>query len=221
MVSYKNSPLCWFWGSIGRWQKPRKKVIILFLEKYMNKGHSLYIDNFYTSVGLAEELLNKNTYVTGTLRAKRAGNPNLVHNKLNAGESCILHNRKNIVVTKWLDKRKVLFLSSEHDSNYKMTTSGRIRSVKYKPAVQVEYNKYKRAIDRHDQLLSYYSCEHKTLRWYKKVIIHVIQICLVNAFLLYRKINNSNIELHSFRKDILENLLHLPNVPGLARSSNE
>lgn len=97
-------------------------------------------------MGLAEELLNKNTYVTGTLRAKRAGNPKLVHNKLKAGESCILHNRKNIVITKWSDKREVLFWSSEHDSNYKMTTSRRIHSVKYKPAVQVEYNKYMRAI---------------------------------------------------------------------------
>lgn len=199
-----------------------KKVVILLMEKYVNKGHSLYIDNFYTSVGLAEELLTKNTYVTGTLRAKRAGNPNLVHNKLKTGESCIMHNTQNIVVTKWLDKREVMFLSTEHDSNYKMTTSRRIRSVKYKPAAQVEYNKYMRAVDKHDQLLSYYSCEHKTLRWYKKVIIHIIQICLVNAFLLYRRINNSNIELYTFRKDILENLLPLPmNVPRIARSQNE
>ncbi|KAL0859819.1 hypothetical protein ABMA27_014003 [Loxostege sticticalis] len=198
-----------------------KKVVNLLMEQYINKGHSLYIDNFYTSVGLAEELLNKNTYVTGTLRAKRAGNPNLIHNKLKAGESCIMHNQKKIVVTKWLDKREVLLLSSEHDSNYKMTTSRRIRSVKYKPAAQVEYNKYMRAIDKHDQLLSYYSCEHKTLRWYKKVIIHVIQTCLVNGYLLYRKINNSNIELYYFRKVILENLLQLPNVPVPARSLNE
>lgn len=195
------------------------KVVMLLLEKYINKGHSLYVDNFYTSVVLAEELLNKNTYVTGTLRANRAGNPNLIHNKLKAGESCIMHNRKNIVVTKWLDKREILFLSSEHDGNYKKTTSRRIRSVKYKPAPQVEYNKYMRAIDRHDQLLSYYSCEHKTMRWYKKIIIHIIQICLVNAFLLYRKINNSTIELYDFRKGILQNLL--PNVPGLAQSPNE
>ncbi|KAL0829835.1 hypothetical protein ABMA28_003318 [Loxostege sticticalis] len=187
---------------IHLYQNHVKKVVNLLMEQYINKGHSLYIDNFYTSVGFAEELLNKNTYVTGTLRAKRR----------------ILYNAqsKKIVVTKWLDKREVLLLSSEHDSYYKMTTSRRIRSVKYKPAAQVEYNKYK-----HDQLLSYYSCEHKTLRWYKKVIIHVIQTCLVNGYLLYRKINNSNIELYYFRKVILENLLQLPNVPVPARYLNE
>lgn len=74
-----------------------------------------------------------------------------------------------------------------------------------------------RALDKHDQLLSYYSCQHKTMRWYKKIIIHIIQICLVNAFLFYRKINNSTLELYDFRKAILENLL--PNE--LARSPNE
>lgn len=200
-----------------------KKVVMLLLEKYINKGHSLYIDNFYTSVGLAEELLDKNTYVTGTLRANRAGNPSLssFNSKLKPGESIILHNKKKIVFTKWQDKREVLLLSSEHTSHYESTSSRRTRTPKYKPLVQIKYNKYMRAIDRHDQLLSYYSCQHKTLRWYKKVVIHLIQICLVNGFLLYRIINNSNIELHPFRKHILEHLLQPPNVPELTRSISE
>ncbi|XP_039753926.1 piggyBac transposable element-derived protein 4-like [Pararge aegeria] len=190
-----------------------KKVVMLLIEKYLNKGHSLYIDNYYSSVGLAEELLDKNTYVTGTLRAKRAGNPTLINIKLNTGESCIVHNSKKIVVTKWQDKREVLLLSSQHKSIYKGTNSRRIRTIKYKPDVLIQYNKYMRAIDRHDQLLSYYSCKHKTLRWYKKVIIHLIQICLVNSFLLYREISKSNIELYDFRKSVLENLLKPPTVP--------
>lgn len=198
-----------------------KKVVMLLMEKYLNKGHSIYFDNYYSSVDLAEELLFKNTYVTGTLRAKRAGNPTLINTKLKAGESCIVHSNKKIIVTKWQDKREVLFLSSEHNSNYKGVTSHRIRTIRYKPNVQIKYNKYMRSIDRHDQLLSYYSCEHKTMRWYKKVIIHLIQICLVNGFLLYRKLNKSKIELYNFRKSILENLLRLPNGAELSRPLTE
>ncbi|KAF9420489.1 hypothetical protein HW555_003239 [Spodoptera exigua] len=45
-----------------------KKVVHLLMQKYFDKGHALYLDNFYTSVGLADELIGKNTYVTGTLR---------------------------------------------------------------------------------------------------------------------------------------------------------
>ncbi|XP_064292998.1 piggyBac transposable element-derived protein 4-like [Plodia interpunctella] len=200
-----------------------KKVVHLLMKKYIEKGHSLYLDNFYTSVGLSEELLCKNTYVTGTLRANRIGNPTVVKNiKLKPGESCIVHNWKKIVVTKWQDKREILFISSEHTSQYKATTSRRVRTVKYKPAVQIKYNKYMRAIDRHDQMLSYYCCEHKTLRWYKKVIIHIIQICLVNGFLLFNARNKGNeTTLYKFRMDIMEKLLPMPNRTELSRSLSE
>lgn len=199
-----------------------KKVVNLLMQKYIDKGHSLYLDNFYTSVGLTEELLCKNTYVTGTLRANRIGNPAEVKNtKLKPGESCIMHNRKKIVVTKWHDKREIMFISTEHTSQYQGTTSRRVRTVKYKPAVQIKYNKYMRSIDRHDQMLSYYCCEHKTLRWYKKVIIHIIiiQICLVNGFLLFNAKNCQNKTiLYKFRMDIMEELLPMPNVTELSRA---
>lgn len=200
-----------------------KKVVHLLMEKYIEKGHSLYLDNYYTSVGLSEELLCKNTYVTGTLRANRIGNPEEVKNaKLKPGESCIMHNREKIVVTKWHDKREILFISSEHTSEYKGTTSRRVRTIKYKPAVQIKYNKYMRAIDRHDQMLSYYCCEHKTLRWYKKVIIHIIQICLVNGFLLFNARNDGNkTTFYKFRKDIIEQLLPMPNRSRLSRPPSE
>lgn len=190
---------------------------MLLMQKYLNKGHALYLDNFYTSVGIAEDLLEKNTYVTGTLRSNRVGNPAIVKNTpISLGESCIAHNNKKVIVTKWKDKREILFVSTEHKSNYEGTTSRRVRTVKYKPAVQPRYNKYMRAIDKHDQLLSYYCCEHKTLRWYKKVIIHMIQICLVNGFLLYNK-KNSILSLYDYRKRVIETLLPMPNITELAR----
>lgn len=75
-------------------KKHVQKVVMLLMEKYIGVGHSLYVDNFYTSVGLADQLLDKNTYVTGTLRAKRLGNPPNVNIKLQSGESCIVHNTK-------------------------------------------------------------------------------------------------------------------------------
>ncbi|KAL4121692.1 hypothetical protein QTP88_014155 [Uroleucon formosanum] len=56
-----------------------------------HKGRSLYMDNFYNSVHLSQKLLQKKTYVTGTLRS----------------------NQDNICVVKWKDKRDVLTISSE------------------------------------------------------------------------------------------------------------
>jgi len=40
-------------------------------------------------------------------------------------------------------------------------------------------------IDRQDQMMSYYPAERKTLRWYKKIAIHFLQICLLNSHIYF------------------------------------
>jgi len=51
------------------------------MSPYLDKGHSLYMDNYYNSVTLSNVLLNKQTHVTGTLRNNRKGNLMEVVNK--------------------------------------------------------------------------------------------------------------------------------------------
>ena len=41
------------------------------MQKYMKKGHHLFIDNYYTSLSLAQYLMQNGTYVTGTIREHR------------------------------------------------------------------------------------------------------------------------------------------------------
>ena len=40
-------------------------------------------------------------------------------------------------------------------------------------------------VDRADQMLSYHSALRKTIRWYKKVGIHIIEMTLSNAYYMY------------------------------------
>jgi len=42
-------------------------IVINLMKPYLNKGHSLYMDNFYNSVTLSNLLLEKKTHSTGTL----------------------------------------------------------------------------------------------------------------------------------------------------------
>ncbi|KAH9636406.1 hypothetical protein HF086_006166 [Spodoptera exigua] len=115
-----------------------KKVIRLLVANYLNNGHSLYVDNYYSSVDIAEELLNKKMHVTGTLNFNRKGNPKQVINaRLQPTEACIMHNNKNITVTKWRDKREVAFISTAHDSQY-IETRNKYGNMSFKPAVQVK-----------------------------------------------------------------------------------
>lgn len=78
----------------GQGQKPIEEdlskidaLVIRLMQPYLNKGHHLFIDNYYNSVTLANRLLQNQTHVTGTLRSNRRGNPQLVvRKKLNRGE---------------------------------------------------------------------------------------------------------------------------------------
>ena len=42
------------------------KIPATLMQKYLGKGHHLYIDNYYTSILLKQYFLQNDTYVTGT-----------------------------------------------------------------------------------------------------------------------------------------------------------
>ena len=98
-------------------------VVLKLMEKLLDRGHALYVDNFYTSVPLAEALLNRNTLICGTLRKNRKQLPkNIVSTKLKKGQH-IAKRKGRIVVEKWQDKREVLMLSTHYSG--KMVESNR------------------------------------------------------------------------------------------------
>jgi len=81
-----------------------ENVVINLMEGKLFKGHSLYMDNYYNSVNLAQTLLSKNTYCTGTLRSNRKKNPSdIVKKKFKKGENISKYSYNGICVFKWKD----------------------------------------------------------------------------------------------------------------------
>jgi hypothetical protein len=58
---------------------------------------------------------------------------------------------------------------------------------KIKPAAMLDYNKYETGVDRSDQMLSYYSIERNTIKWWKKLFFHLFNLVVVNAHILHNK----------------------------------
>ncbi|GBP95425.1 PiggyBac transposable element-derived protein 4 [Eumeta japonica] len=91
------------------------RVVMSLCDDILNLGHTVATDNWYTSIDLANELLNKDTHLVGTLRKNRRVLPkNVVDNKLKPGESIAMENERGICVLKWKDKPDVLMLSTKH-----------------------------------------------------------------------------------------------------------
>ena len=52
-----------------------ERIPLTMIQPYLNKGHTLVIDNMYTTPRIAEYLLQKNTKVVGTIRPNRKNFP--------------------------------------------------------------------------------------------------------------------------------------------------
>ncbi|KAG5865753.1 PiggyBac transposable element-derived protein 4, partial [Gonioctena quinquepunctata] len=190
------------------------KIVLNLANNYLDQGYSLYMDNFYNSVDLARQLLERNTYCTGTLRNGRKGSPSQVKTaKLKSGESVQSYSRQ-ICVVKWKDKREVLYISTEHENVLQEVTS-RSGRMGEKPLPIAEYNEYMSGIDLQDQMMAYYPSHRKTIRWYKKVGIHIIEMMLYNSFMIYNKHSVQKMSYLDFRQSIIDVFLpeSAENVP--------
>ena len=161
-------------------------VVLHLMQNYLDKGYHIFADNWYNSVPLTKYLTKRKTYITGTLRADRKDTPrDVMQKKLKAGEM-VSQSLDDISVTKWKDKRDVRIISNAHIPQFVESVNRNGKS-KQKPNVVHIYNQNMSGIDRSDQMLSYHSGLRKTIRWYKKVGIHIMEIFIANAFYLYTK----------------------------------
>ena len=86
-------------------------VVMTLLKQYLNEGHSLFVDNWYTSLSLFKMLRNCKTGACGTIRKKRTGSPYL--RKFVNGEHDY-RNTDNLLAMKCRDKRDVIMLPMIH-----------------------------------------------------------------------------------------------------------
>lgn len=180
------------------------KVVLSLCEDLLNKGHTLATDNWYTSLDLAYELLNNGTHLIGTVRKNRRGLPEKVVTKnLKRGEFVAQQNINGITVLKWKDKRDVLMLSTKHTDKFRnVKVKGKVTS---KPAMVLDYNKSKAAVDMNDQMSSYSSPLRKSVKWYKKLAIELLlNTAVVNARIMYMEATQNQISMVEYRKNLVE-----------------
>ncbi|KAK9703097.1 Transposase IS4 [Popillia japonica] len=189
-----------------------EKVVMNLLGGMMDVGHSLYMDNYYNSYELAKQLAARKTHCTGTLRSNRKSFPKEVGSKkLKRGET-IAKYANGIMIGKWKDKRDVVYISNEYKNDMVQIQNKR-REIKSKPLPIINYNKYMTGVDRQDQLLAYYPCERKTIRWPSKIFVHILQLIMINAYHLYNKYSGTRLSLYDFRLSVIGSLLKQPPKP--------
>ncbi|XP_050314831.1 piggyBac transposable element-derived protein 4-like [Anthonomus grandis grandis] len=182
-------------------------VVVKLLDSYLNKGHSLYTDNFYTSPVLSTFLYENKTNSCGTVRQNRKHMP-AFERKLKKGET-EWRTSDHLLALKWKDRRDVVMLTTMHEN--KIVTLPQIdRSTnenKKKPLCVIQYNQHMGAIDRSDMLISSVDCTRKSIKWYNKLFFHVIDVCLLNAHAMLSVRCEKKIPLSKFHLAVIRQLL--------------
>ncbi|CAG5056959.1 unnamed protein product [Parnassius apollo] len=143
-------------------------IVLNLCSNLLNKGHTMYTDNWYSSVDLADKLLDSETHLVGMLRKNRKRLPKEVtETKLKPGEYISRETQRGITVMKLRDKREVLLLSTKYSNILKESTSKR-GIVTKNPKIILPYNQVKSAVDLSDQMSAYSTPLRKTVKWYRK-----------------------------------------------------
>ena len=172
------------------------EVVCTLLEPYKEKGRAVAVDNFFSSVDLAQKLWMMGIGMVRTVKANRRGMPVQFRGaELKAAKKEIKLGEYKVVqcgdlrVTLWKDRAAVLFISSavcdpRGDTFVLRWIKGPERERVPCPPVADLYNTYMRGVDRSDQLQSYYPPGRKQLRWQAALAWELIDKCIVNAWIL-------------------------------------
>ena len=193
------------------------RVVYKLTRPLVGKNHHVVIDNFFSSIPLAENLLREKIYLCGTVCSNRQGIPREIApttqqvKRLRQGESLFLR-KGNLVVTVWKDKKPVYFLSTQSNPVGDLQVNRRQHdgSIIQVPSVPVvkSYNNNMGGVDLSDQLRGYYMTGRKSKKWWRCLLWFLVDICIVNAHILEKlSPRHRNRTLLAFRLDLIKNLI--------------
>lgn len=207
-------------------------VVTRLIQPYTKQGYHLYFDNFYTSVKLVKDLFGKLTPSCGTVAENRKGFPaNMKNGKIwgrKAERGSMRWDKDGCCVAQqWKDNKVVTMLTSVDKAhefgtvsrNVKVNNSWVKMDVKQPKSIN-SYNRFMNGVDRSDQLLAKNNTLRKCMRWWKTLFFHLIDIAVVNSFILfqlYRTEHSDVDELHrpsqysvlEFREELIRQLAGL------------
>uniref|UniRef100_A0A673H7S5 PiggyBac transposable element-derived protein domain-containing protein n=1 Tax=Sinocyclocheilus rhinocerous TaxID=307959 RepID=A0A673H7S5_9TELE len=166
--------------------------------KVLGSGYHVYMDNFYTSPKLLKDLHTMKFGACGTYRDNRKDCPRNADNSLSkkSARGSIRWIRDGpLVFVKWMDTREVSVCSTIHPAYTGNTVQRRVKSQgtwRTKtfpcPAPVTAYNQHMGGVDLSDQLIQYYTAQHKTMKWYRKIFLHFLDIAATNAFIVHKEL---------------------------------
>ena len=135
----------------------------------------------------------------------------------------ILHFASNdyLLLVCWKDSKPVCVLTNIHGTSLKEVSrrvkkkrrqqhqTSQAREDIFIPEAIADFTMNMRGVDKFDQFTSYYSFAHKSKRWYLRVATHLLELALVNTYILYKKsvVSGKPISQLDYRLEVIKELI--------------
>jgi len=192
--------------------KCRKKIPLTLIQKYLNKGHRLFLDNYHTTPTLALHLLQNGTKLVGTVRPNRRQFPrDLATADIGRGESKFSLSDTGILAVKYRalqdksnNKPQVVCLLSSDHANAVAASSKKDKDGNdvIKPTCVLDYNRSMGGVDVVDQQLESLLVIRRAYKWYKKLFFRFMMQCLLSSHRLY-KLSGGKEDFLKFLHDVV------------------
>ncbi|XP_064108750.1 piggyBac transposable element-derived protein 5-like isoform X1 [Macrobrachium nipponense] len=190
-----------------------RDTVFGLVDRFRNQGYHLFMDNYYNSVSLAQELYEAGVHVSGTIRLVR-GAPNVLKRfasqpqHLDRGET-EWRRKGDVFIICWKGVRLVPMITTSYEpiqeevvQRKKTRRQGRVTYEEFRvqrPTVIGHYNRHLGGVDLFDQLIQYYPFARRTRRWTQKLLKYLLQLALQNAYILYCGYNSDTQRLSHFQ----------------------
>lgn len=166
------------------------RVVLDMTKEIELSGRNITCDNFFTSLSLARNLLDKKLTIVGTLRKNKPElPPQFTVAKGREAKSTLFGFQDDAMIASYCPKkyRIVPMLSTMHsqpdiDAN----------SSDQKPEVILYYNATKGGVDTLDRMVRTYTCKRMTRRWPVVLFYNMIDVSAVNAFIVWLELNGES-----------------------------
>lgn len=173
--------------------------IVQRLSKDIQRSNrNITMDNYYTSVPLADDLSKKQLTVIGTLKANKREIPPQFITKSREIGSCLYGFQYDKTLASIQTKRKkcVLLLSTMHDCEATDEETG-------KPLINADYNSTKGGVDTVDKMCAAYSTARQTRRWPLRIFFSFLDLAGINSQVVFF---SNNPESTKRRREFLSDL---------------
>ena len=185
-------------------------VVLSLVSPYSGRDHIVYLDRYFTSPQLLEELHRRGFRGCGTVRKNRVGLPSSFKTStqgMQRGEMKYWQ-KQDLGALVWQDRRAVYMLTN-HRSPAEITyvSSSGSSEQKAVPTAVLDYNQFKGGVDTVDQLRGSYAVGRKSKKWWPQLVWWLIDMCIINAFSLYNQQQQVRISQLEFREQLMQQLV--------------